>query len=77
MDSDAVGVDPGEGFEHLDSLHLILQLVDSAFAVDLLLEFKTPVLGSAVVLDIDYVAFLRHVHFPHADLAEPCVGDHL
>ena len=45
--------------------------------MDCLLEVTAAVFRSAVVLDIDHIALLRHIFLPHSDAPEPGVLDHL
>ena len=77
MYSDAVPVHVRQCLERLDSDHLVSHLGLSAVFVNRLLELRTAVLRAPVVLHIDNVSALGHIHFPHPHLAEPCVRNHL
>ena len=77
VDSDSVPVHVRQCLQCLDSDHLVRHLGLSAILVDDLLVFGTVILSAPVVLDIDNVAVLGHVEFPHPDLPEPGVVDHL
>ena len=77
VDSDSVPVHIWQCLQCLDSDHLVRHLGLSAILVDDLLVFSAVILRAPVVLNIDNVAVLGHVEFPHPDLPEPGVVDHL
>ena len=77
MYSDAVAVDVRKFHKHLHSLHLVRHLRLSALSVDRLLECETAVLRASVVLYVDEISSLCHVHFPSAEQSHVCVLHHL
>ena len=64
--ADSVLVHIWQSHEHLHSFHLVCHFCLSALAVDGLFECKSAVFCSSVILDIDQVSSLSHVHFPSA-----------
>ena len=70
-------IDVRQLHEHLHAFHLVSHLSLTALPVDSLLEFCSTVLCAAVVLDIDQIASLSHVHLPSAKFAGEGVADHL
>ena len=77
MHANAGGIHKRKALEPIDAHHLVFHLRLAAVTVDGFFEGGAAVLRAAVVLHIHQVAFLRHEHFPHADLSQPAVLHHL
>ena len=77
MYSDTLLVDIWKLHQHLHSFDLVCHFRLTALTVDRLLEVQTSVLRAPVILDIDEIAALCHVHLPPAELSHVCVLDHL
>ena len=77
MHSDPVLIYVWQLHEHLHAFHLVSHLSLAALPVDSLFEFSSTVLCAAVILDIDQISSLSHVHLPSAKFAGEGVADHL
>ena len=77
MNSDTFRIDVRQIHEHPHADHLIGHLGLSALAMDGLLECRSSVGCSSVVLYIYEIATLSHVHLPSAEKTEIAVLHHL
>ena len=77
MDTDAVFVNIREIHQHLDSLHLVSHFGLSALFVDGFFKLGTAVLCSSIILNVNQITSLSHIHFPSAQFSHEGVFYHL
>ena len=77
MYADTLLVHVREGHELAQSCHLVSHLALSGIVVYGFLVLCSMTFRTTVVLNVDDVAALCHIHFPESYLAQPAVVDHL
>ena len=77
MNSYAVLVYIRQFHEHLDAFHLVSHLSLTALSVDRFLKLSSSVLCSSIILNINKISSLGHVHLPSSELGHVGVLHHL